>query len=60
MEACGGQVFEVLSVTRSGRSTGMGGHGEWGEISVLEGLSESCGLDPEGHGASGGFKQGNW
>lgn len=51
MEACGGQVFEVLSVTRSGRSTGVGGHGKWGEISVLEGLSESCGLDPEGHGS---------
>lgn len=55
MEACGGQAFEVLSVTRSGRSTGVGGHGKWGEISVLEGLSESCGLDPEGHGSQRRF-----
>lgn len=55
MEACGGQVFEVLSVTRSGQSIVLGGHGKRGEISVLEGLSKSCGLDPEGQGGQWRF-----
>lgn len=33
-------------LTRSGQSIVLGGHSKRGEISVLEGLPKSCGLDP--------------
>lgn len=40
----------------SGCNVGLGEPWQVGEISVLQGLAEGCGLDPEGR-ASGGVKQ---
>lgn len=44
-------MFEVLPFTRSGSSVGFGDQGRLGEVSILEGLSKGCGLDPEAHGS---------